>query len=110
MTYKGYEAVIGLEIHVELRTAEKAFCTCSASYAEEPNTHVCPVCMGFPGTLPVLALQPLSGKQKTADPSCLSGLPRNMTLRLSVRNSVAAVIVVPQVLPLAFPLKKLPKL
>ncbi len=54
MTYKGYEAVIGLEIHVELRTREKAFCTCSAEYGAEPDTNCCPICMGFPGTLPAL--------------------------------------------------------
>ncbi len=54
MTYKGYEAVIGLELHVELKTREKAFCTCSAEYGGEPDTKCCPTCMGFPGTLPVL--------------------------------------------------------
>ncbi len=54
MTYKGYEMVIGLETHVELKTKTKIFCNCPTTFGAEPNTHVCPVCMGFPGTLPVL--------------------------------------------------------
>lgn len=50
-----YEAVIGMEVHVELDTASKMFCKCSAAFfGAEPNTHVCPVCMGFPGVLPVV--------------------------------------------------------
>lgn len=54
MTYKGYEMVIGLETHVELKTDTKIFCSCPTTFGAEPNTHVCPVCMGYPGTLPVL--------------------------------------------------------
>jgi aspartyl-tRNA(Asn)/glutamyl-tRNA(Gln) amidotransferase subunit B len=49
-----YEAVVGLEIHVHLRTASKIFCGCSAAFGGEPNTHICPVCLGLPGALPVL--------------------------------------------------------
>ena len=48
-----YEPVIGLEIHVQLRTATKMFCSCALSFGEEPNTRTCPVCLGLPGTLPV---------------------------------------------------------
>jgi aspartyl-tRNA(Asn)/glutamyl-tRNA(Gln) amidotransferase subunit B len=49
-----YEAVIGLEIHAQLLTASKIFCSCVARFGAEPNTHTCPVCTGLPGALPVL--------------------------------------------------------
>jgi aspartyl-tRNA(Asn)/glutamyl-tRNA(Gln) amidotransferase subunit B len=49
-----YEAVIGLEVHVHLKTKTKAFCGCSTEFGQEPNSQVCPVCLGFPGSLPVL--------------------------------------------------------
>jgi aspartyl-tRNA(Asn)/glutamyl-tRNA(Gln) amidotransferase subunit B len=49
-----YEPVIGLEIHAQLLTASKIFCGCSAAFGAAPNTHVCPVCLGLPGALPVL--------------------------------------------------------
>ncbi len=48
-----YEAVIGLEVHVQIRTKSKMFCSCPNQYGAEPNTLICPVCMGYPGTLPV---------------------------------------------------------
>jgi aspartyl-tRNA(Asn)/glutamyl-tRNA(Gln) amidotransferase subunit B len=50
----GYEMVVGLEVHVQLRTRTKAFCGCSADFGAPPNTNVCPVCLGLPGALPVL--------------------------------------------------------
>ena len=50
----GWETVIGLEVHCELRTATKLFCSCANSFGDEPNTNVCPVCLGLPGSLPVL--------------------------------------------------------
>lgn len=49
-----WQAVIGLEVHAQLSTATKIFCGCATAQAPEPNTHVCPVCLGMPGTLPVL--------------------------------------------------------
>ncbi|MBN1917071.1 MAG: Asp-tRNA(Asn)/Glu-tRNA(Gln) amidotransferase subunit GatB [Verrucomicrobia bacterium] len=49
-----YEVVIGMEVHVELKTESKAFCGCSTAFGAAPNTHVCPVCLGLPGVLPVL--------------------------------------------------------
>ena len=50
-----YEAVVGIEVHAQLLTESKMFCRCSADYAAaEPNTHVCPVCLGMPGMLPVI--------------------------------------------------------
>jgi aspartyl-tRNA(Asn)/glutamyl-tRNA(Gln) amidotransferase subunit B len=50
----GWEAVIGLEVHVQLKTATKLFCGCSARFGATPNAHTCPVCLGMPGVLPVL--------------------------------------------------------
>jgi aspartyl-tRNA(Asn)/glutamyl-tRNA(Gln) amidotransferase subunit B len=49
-----YEAVIGLEIHVQLSTKTKMFCGCALSFGDEPNSHTCPVCLGHPGTLPTM--------------------------------------------------------
>ena len=49
-----YEAVIGLEVHAQLLTRTKAFCGCPTTFGAPPNTHVCPVCLGLPGALPVL--------------------------------------------------------
>jgi aspartyl-tRNA(Asn)/glutamyl-tRNA(Gln) amidotransferase subunit B len=49
-----YEAVIGLEVHVQLKTRSKMFCGCATEFGAPPNTHVCPVCLGYPGVLPVM--------------------------------------------------------
>ncbi len=49
-----YEAVIGLEVHAELKTATKIFCPCAVTFGDAPNTHCCPVCLGLPGAMPVL--------------------------------------------------------
>jgi aspartyl-tRNA(Asn)/glutamyl-tRNA(Gln) amidotransferase subunit B len=49
-----YEMVVGLEVHAELKTESKIFCSCPTAFGASPNTQCCPVCMGLPGALPVL--------------------------------------------------------
>ena len=70
---KGYETVIGLEVHVELKTRSKIFCSCSTAFGAEPNTQVCPVCLGLPGTLPTL-------NRKVAEFGVMSGLALNCAI------------------------------
>ncbi|CFY01655.1 Aspartyl/glutamyl-tRNA(Asn/Gln) amidotransferase, B subunit [Syntrophomonas zehnderi OL-4] len=67
---RDYEIVVGLEVHAELKTASKIFCACSTAFGAEPNTQVCPVCSGFPGTLPVL-------NEKVVDLAIKTGLALN---------------------------------
>jgi len=54
MSKENWEAVIGLEIHVQMKTKTKMFCSCPVEFGAEPNTNVCPVCLGMPGALPVI--------------------------------------------------------
>ena len=54
MSKSDYEMVIGLEVHAQLKTKTKLFCSCSTRFGDAPNTNTCPVCMGYPGVLPVL--------------------------------------------------------
>ncbi|MFA5005026.1 MAG: Asp-tRNA(Asn)/Glu-tRNA(Gln) amidotransferase subunit GatB [Candidatus Omnitrophota bacterium] len=61
-----YETVIGLEVHLQLKTRTKAFCSCAVQFGQEPNSAVCPVCLGFPGTLPVFNKEALRSAIKVA--------------------------------------------
>ena len=65
-----WETVIGLETHVELATKTKIFCSCTTAFGGAPNTHCCPVCMGMPGTLPVV-------NKKVVEFACQAGLALN---------------------------------
>src|SRR5690625_1385756 len=56
-----YEPVLGLETHIELGTASKMFCSCSTTFGADPNTQVCPVCLAFPGSLPVVNEKAVEG-------------------------------------------------
>lgn len=73
-----YEAVIGLEVHVELKTKHKIFCDCEVSFGDPPNTHVCPVCLAMPGSLPVL-------NHEVVDFAICAGLLTNCEISLSSR-------------------------
>jgi aspartyl-tRNA(Asn)/glutamyl-tRNA(Gln) amidotransferase subunit B len=69
----GYDPVLGLEVHVELNTISKMFCGCSTAFGAEPNTQVCPVCLGLPGSLPVV-------NAKAVESAIRIGLALNCTI------------------------------
>ena len=68
-----YEAVIGLEVHAQMRTRTKIFCGCTVEFGRDPNTQTCPVCSGMPGVLPVL-------NAKALELSVLTGLATNCNI------------------------------
>lgn len=73
-----YETVIGLEVHTELSTASKIFCGCTTRFGGEPNTHVCEVCSGMPGTLPVL-------NRRVLEYAIRAGLATNCTINRHIK-------------------------
>ena len=74
-----FEAVIGLEVHAELSTKTKIFCSCSTEFGAEPNTHVCPICMALPGALPKL-------NEKVVEYAVKAGLATNCEIERDSKN------------------------
>ena len=74
-----FEAVIGLEVHAELSTKTKIFCSCSTEFGAEPNTHVCPICMALPGALPKL-------NEKVVEYAVKAGLATNCSIAKDSKN------------------------
>ena len=79
MSRSDYEVVIGLEVHAELSTKTKIFCSCPTDFGAEPNTHVCPICMAMPGTLPVL-------NEKVVEYAVKAGLATNCEISRDSKN------------------------
>ena len=79
MSREDYEAIIGLEVHAELSTKTKIFCSCPNSFGGDPNTHVCPVCMAMPGALPVL-------NKKVVEYAIKAGLATNCEIAKISKN------------------------
>ena len=80
-----YEMVIGLEVHCELSTKTKIFCSCPTEFGGEPNTHCCPVCMAMPGALPVL-------NEKVVEYAVKAGLATNCTISQDSKNDSKRII------------------
>lgn len=79
MVRDGYEVIIGLEVHAELSTKTKIFCSCPTTFGAEPNTHTCPICMGMTGTLPVL-------NEKVVEYAVKAGLATNCEIERNSKN------------------------
>ncbi len=79
MIREDYEVIIGLEVHCELSTKTKIFCSCPTEFGGEPNTHCCPVCMAMPGTLPVL-------NEKVVEYAVKAGLATNCKIARNSKN------------------------
>ena len=79
MSREDYEVVIGLEVHAELSTKTKIFCSCPTEFGGEPNTHCCPICMAMPGTLPVL-------NEKVVEYAVKAGLATNCGISRDSKN------------------------
>ena len=79
MSREDYEVVMGLEVHAELSTKTKIFCSCPTEFGAAPNTHTCPICMAMPGTLPVL-------NEKVVEYAVKAGLATNCTISRDSKN------------------------
>ena len=79
MSREDYEIVMGLEVHAELSTKTKIFCSCPTEFGADPNTHVCPVCMAMPGALPVL-------NEKVVEYAVKAGLATNCEIARNSKN------------------------
>lgn len=79
MSRQDYEIVMGLEVHAELSTKTKIFCSCPTEFGGEPNTHCCPICMAMPGTLPVL-------NEKVVEYAVKAGLATNCEISRDSKN------------------------
>ena len=79
MSRDSYELVMGLEVHSELSTKTKIFCSCPTEFGGEPNTHTCPICMAMPGTLPVL-------NEKVVEYAVKAGLATNCEISRNSKN------------------------
>ncbi len=79
MAKEEYEIVVGLEVHAELSTKTKIFCSCKTEFGAEPNTQVCPICMAMPGALPVL-------NEKVVEYAVKAGLATNCTIAKESKN------------------------
>ena len=79
MSREDYEVVIGLEVHAELSTKTKIFCSCPTEFGAAPNTHTCPICMAMPGTLPVL-------NEKVVEYAVKAGLATNCEIARDSKN------------------------
>ena len=79
MSRQDYEVVIGLEVHAELSTKTKIFCSCPTKFGAAPNTQTCPICMGMPGTLPVL-------NEKVVEYAVKAGLATNCEISMDSKN------------------------
>lgn len=79
MSKSEYEVIIGLEVHAELSTKTKIFCSCPTEFGGQPNTHVCPICMAMPGTLPVL-------NEKVVEYAVKAGLATNCEISRDSKN------------------------
>ena len=79
MSRENYEVIIGLEVHAELSTKTKIFCSCPTTFGAEPNTHTCPICMAMPGTLPVL-------NEKVVEYAVKAGLATNCEISRNSKN------------------------